>query len=134
MLSLTHCRVHTQPGCTTGPQKMTGRPVIQPASTLLLALAKVAMPRGCTKLAFLLFGVFCSAAFGYNPRPNPESVVEEAAARFTVLTERLVRMEWGERNDAATFAFVNRYLPTPNYSVSKDEDWLVIKTPFLQVS
>lgn len=91
-------------------------------------------PRSSTKLAFLLLSILCFGAYCYDPKPNPKSVVEIAGARFTVLTERLVRMEWGGRNDAATFAFLNRNLLTPNYNVSKDGDTVVIQTPFLQVS
>lgn len=70
---------------------------------------------------------------GYNPKPNVKSVVEVGGARFTMLTERLIRMEWGGTNDAATFAFINRDLPTPNYDVSKDGDTIIITTPFLKV-
>ena len=76
----------------------------------------------------------CHDASGYNPKPNAKSVVKVGGARFTVLTERLVRMEWGGTNDEATFAFLNRDLPTPNYDVSKDGDATVIRTPFLKVN
>ena len=69
-----------------------------------------------------------------NPRPNTNSVVAVGGARFTVLTERLVRMEWGGNNDEATFAFVNRYLPTPSYTVTTNTstDTTTITTAFLK--
>ena len=91
--------------------------------------------RGCALPLFLgaVLVVSGHQAAGYNPKPNPKSVVEVGGARFTVLTERLVRMEWGGTNDAATFAFINRDLLTPNFNVSKDGDYTVIKTPSLQV-
>jgi hypothetical protein len=88
----------------------------------------------CRWLALcLLLPLFLSHAHGYNPKPNVKSVVEVGGARFTVLTERLVRMEWGGANDAATFAFVNRDLPTPTYNVSSDGAATLIQTPFLKV-
>ena len=88
--------------------------------------------RGVLSLAVLLAAA-CLGVLGYNPRPNPKSVVEVGGARFTVLTERLVRMEWGGTNDNATFAFVNRDLLTPSYNVSKEGNATVILTPFLRV-
>jgi alpha-glucosidase len=84
-------------------------------------------------LALLLLSLSCRNARGYNPKPNAKSVVEVGGARFTVLTERLVRMEWGHTNDEATFAFLNRDLPTPNYDVGKEGNTTVIQTPFLKV-
>lgn len=91
------------------------------------------MVASCTSLLFLLLVVSCREAYGYNPKPNGKSVVEVGAARFTVLTERLVRMEWGGANDNATFAFLNRDLPTPTYNVSKDGGATVIQTPYVKV-
>ena len=90
------------------------------------------MVRSCTLLLFILLAL-CRNGHGYNPKPNAKSVVEVGGARFTVLTERLVRMEWGGTNDEATFAFLNRDLPTPNYNVSKDGGATLIQTPFLKV-
>lgn len=74
-----------------------------------------------------------SAALPYDPKPNPGSVVEVGQARFTVLTSNLIRMEWGDTNDAATFAFINRNLPTPQFNTSKDGDWTVIQTTAVTV-
>ena len=89
--------------------------------------------RPWVQLAVLLLALSCHYVCSYNPKPNAKSVVSVGDARFTLLTERLVRMEWGGSNDAATFAFINRDLPTPNYDVSKDGDATVIQTPFLKV-
>ena len=85
------------------------------------------------RLLVLLLFIFGHETQAFNPKPNAKSVVEVGGARFTVLTERLIRMEWGGANDAATFAFVNRDLPTPNYDVSRDGDATLITTPFLKV-
>ena len=81
----------------------------------------------------LLLAVLSSGAFQYDPKPNPDSVVKVGQARFTVLTSHLIRMEWGETNDAATFAFINRNLPAPHFSTSKDGDWTVIQTTAVTV-
>jgi hypothetical protein len=97
-------------------------------------LASLAMKQTRTSLVLILLqSVVWSDVHGYNPKPNPKSVVEVGGARFTVLTERLVRMEWGGVNDAATFTFINRDLPTPTYFVSSDGAATLIRTPFLTV-
>ena len=79
--------------------------------------------------------LLCSVATAadYDPSPNPEAVVQVGKARFTVLTDHLVRMEWGGANDAATLAFVNRNLPTPRFTGSKDGNWTIIETSAVKV-
>ena len=69
----------------------------------------------------------------YNPRPNPDSVVTAGQARFTVLTSRLIRMEWGQTVDSATLTFLNRYLPTPSFQQYNEGKWKVIETNDLKV-
>ena len=79
----------------------------------------------------LLFGI----TLAFDPSPNPKSIVTVGHARFTVLTSRLIRMEWGSTVNAATFTFIHRNLPTPNYKVTKNNDgWTVIDTTDIQVS
>ena len=70
----------------------------------------------------------------YNPQPNPKSIVSVKNARFTVLTSRLIRMEWGQALDAATFTFINRNLTTPRFTVSSEGNRTIIKTDDLTVS
>ena len=71
---------------------------------------------------------------GYDPKPNPKAVVEVfPQARFTVLTQHLIRMEWGGNRDQPTLAFVNRNLPVPDYSVTKAGEWTVIHTAAITV-
>ena len=46
-----------------------------------------------------------------DPVANPKNIVEAGAARFTILTPRLLRLEWaegGKWEDRATFAFPTR--------------------------
>lgn len=50
-----------------------------------------------------------------SPFPNPSNVVVHGRTRLTLLTPRLLRIEWaadGRFEDRATLAVVNRHLPT----------------------
>ena len=91
------------------------------------------MVRETACFVLLLLAVLSSYALQYDPEPNPSSVVEVGQARFTVLTSHLIRMEWGGTIEAATFTFINRNLPTPEFSVSEDGDWTVIQTAAVKV-
>ncbi len=69
----------------------------------------------------------------YNPVADPKAVVVLGNARFTVLTSQLIRMEWasdGKFEDHASFVFLNRHLPVPDFSqtVSEAGKALTIKT------
>ena len=88
----------------------------------------------------LLITAFVAAAFqalaasGNNPVANPKAQVVEGKARFTVLTDRLVRLEWaadGQFEDHASLAIVNRNLPVPTFSVSRSGGALTLKTKSL---
>ncbi|MFB6240155.1 MAG: hypothetical protein ABEJ46_01060, partial [Gemmatimonadota bacterium] len=60
----------------------------------------------------------------WNPVAHPEATVVSGDARFTVLTDRLLRMEWagdGRFEDRASTAFVDRRLPVPSYEVRREE-------------
>lgn len=53
-----------------------------------------------------------------NPVADPRAVVTAGQARFTVLTPELIRMEWaadGRFEDHASFVFLNRRLPVPQF-------------------
>ena len=55
----------------------------------------------------------------YNPVADVRAVVQAGSARFTVLTPQLIRLEWakdGKFEDHASFAFVNRALPVPQFT------------------
>ena len=67
-----------------------------------------------------------------NPHAHPESVVVRGQVRFTVLTPRLLRLEWSpteEFTDFATFAFPNRYTDAPAH-----KNWEKIYLPIRQES
>ena len=60
--------------------------------------------------------------FRGDPVANPKNIVSMGGARFTVLTPRLLRLEWSEVGlweDRATFAFPVRNGPAQAY-----ETWL----------
>ena len=68
-----------------------------------------------------------------SPVADPKAVVTLGKARFTVLTPQLIRMEWAADShfeDHASFVFLNRRLPVPEFehSVSSDGSKLTIKT------
>jgi len=74
-----------------------------------------------------------------NPIADPKAVVTLANVRFTVLTPELIRMEWaadGKFEDHASFVFLNRKLPLPEFSrhLSDDGKTLTIKTSALTLT
>ena len=84
-------------------------------------------------LSFLLLPSL-SAICKDNPVANADAQVIVGKARFTVLTDRLIRMEWSENGvfeDNATLAIVNRELPVPSFSQKKAGDGVIIKTKSL---
>jgi len=73
----------------------------------------------------------------YNPVANEGATIIEGNARFTVLTSRLIRMEWsadGAFEDRPSLGVVNRNLPVPRYSVERKNGKLVIRTDSLTLS
>ncbi|MGO4957447.1 TIM-barrel domain-containing protein [Luteococcus sp. Sow4_B9] len=71
-----------------------------------------------------------------TPVAADESVVTHGNARFTVLTERLVRVEYsptGQFEDRATQTVINRALPTPDFRVHRDGDRTQIITRFFHL-
>ena len=72
-----------------------------------------------------------SQSFSYNPVADESAVVVCGNARFTVLTSRLVRMEWADDatfEDRATLAVVNRHLEVPAFRVSRTRKGVTIRT------
>lgn len=100
-----------------------------------LAVASAAGGRFGNKLQFEILP--------YDPTPSNASVVTttDGKARFTILTDRLVRMQYipnavpdASMLDAATLAFVNRNLPpVPQVHVSHSGAGVVITTPALHI-
>ncbi len=89
-------------------------------------------------LAAVIFAFGVGSAFSteYNPVANPKAVVRVGQARFTVLTPRVIRLEWQKKaqfEDHATLVFVNRNLPVPNFKKRIRNGWLEISTRALKL-
>lgn len=72
-----------------------------------------------------------------NPLANPDAIVTSGQARFTVLTARLLRVEWSETGhfeDRSSFAFPNRAAAVPAFTTSQVNGCLVIDTGALQLT
>ena len=105
--------------------------------------------RGIASLRFMLIlGMFLPGMFlqtplvkaaaasdNYDPVADSRAVVIAGSARFTVLTPQLIRLEWandGKFEDHASFAFVNRALPVPQFTRRVGPgDRVVLKTNVL---
>ena len=89
-----------------------------------------------TVLAVLMtFGSYAQQKF--FPEASADAQVICGKARFTVLTPRLIRMEWAEDarfEDRATLGVVNRNLPTPEFVVKKSRSKVIIKTSEMTLS
>jgi alpha-glucosidase (family GH31 glycosyl hydrolase) len=72
-----------------------------------------------------------------NPVAASGCIVTYGHARFTVLTARLIRLEWaheGQFEDRSTFAFPNRHGEVPAFSYAVNESVIEIKTDFLTIT
>jgi alpha-glucosidase len=74
-----------------------------------------------------------------DPVADPKATVILGNARFTVLTPELIRMEWaadGNFEDHASFVFLNRRLPVPQFTstVTNDGHALEISTAALMLT
>ncbi len=66
-----------------------------------------------------------------SPVADLRAVVLSDDARFTVLTPRLIRMEWASDSkfeDRASLVFINRMMPVPAFKKSVQKGWLTIDT------
>ena len=60
----------------------------------------------------------------FDPLPNPEAVVQLENVRFTLLTDRLIRMEHspsGVFEDRASMAIWYRNQPVPKFTTECDQ-------------
>ena len=70
--------------------------------------------------------------FRGQPVAHPDAIVTHGNARFTILTARLIRLEWSETGvfeDRCTYAFPTRYTDSPTaFTTCADNGALVIDT------
>jgi alpha-glucosidase len=74
-----------------------------------------------------------------DPVADAKAIVTLGHARFTVLTPQMIRMEWSAADrfeDHASFVFINRRLPVPEFShrVTDDGKTLTIRTSALTLT
>ena len=71
-----------------------------------------------------------------TPKANPAAINLEGNARFTILTSRLIRMEYDPLKrfeDHASQVFLYRDQPVPTYHSWKQDGWLHIETDYLHL-
>ena len=72
-----------------------------------------------------------------DPIADPRAEVVVGKARFTVLTPEMIRMEWaadGKFENHASFVFINRRLPVPNFTKDVVDKRLTLKTSALTLT
>jgi|GEM_PF-38599 len=85
-------------------------------------------------ILFLFFVIIATTTINagqYNPVANPAAIVTAGNARFTVLTPRVIRMEWAKGakfTDEASLTFVNRNLPVPEFTQKDENGYIEIST------
>lgn len=96
------------------------------ARSIFILLSKAS--RALCSVVLVIFAArFQSAAQTVMPGPphvddsaaDPTAIVTLDHARFTILTSRLIRMEWdatGKFEDHASLVFINRRLPVPKFA------------------
>ncbi len=70
-------------------------------------------------------------------KPNNDSIIQGKNYRFTVLSERLIRIEYRENGvflDAPTQLVLNRNFTKPNFNVKQDRYYLEISTNYFKLS
>lgn len=73
----------------------------------------------------------------FEPLAKPEAVVQQGNARFTVLTDRLIRMEYspnGEFEDHASMAIWYRSQPVPRFTREISDELVEIETEYLHLT
>jgi len=71
-----------------------------------------------------------------RPQADPRAVIRGEGYRITILTDRLVRLEYardGQFRDSATQTVLNREFPLPAFTVSETEKGLVAETGYLRL-
>ena len=87
-------------------------------------------------LFILSFALNSAFSQSYDPTPNPASIVQSGKARFTILTDHVIRMEYATDStfiDQASLTFVHRHLSPVAYQVTDQDGWLIIRTKYSTV-
>lgn len=115
--------------CWTMPARDAATPA---AGRRAAGLAPAGLPSaGLLAAGLLLVPTASAAQQPRDPVADPAAVVVSGNARFTVLTPRMLRLEWAEDGrfeDRASLVFLTRRLPVPAYATRTVEGWLEIDT------
>lgn len=82
-------------------------------------------------LSFFWVSIPVAAQDVLDPVADPAAVVTSGNARFTVLTSKMIRIQYSataQFEDRATFAIVNRRLPLPQFTTEEADGYLYIRT------
>ena len=118
---------NTAAGTATSGTAATGR---ASANTAATATGHASANTAATATAAITT-VAADNAAPANPKAKPGAIVIAGNARFTVLTDRLIRMEWaedGQFEDRASLAIINRDLPVPAFKATKQGGGVTIST------
>ncbi len=73
----------------------------------------------------------------YNKiKPNPSSVLQGKKYRFTILSDRLIRIQYSETgsfSDEPTLFARNRNFPKVDFQLKQDKNYLEITTPYFRI-
>ena len=91
-------------------------------------------------LFFSLFScllLFAARGEMRDGQADARAIIEEGEVRFTVLTPRVIRMEWDslrQFTDDRSFVVVNRHLPVPDFEKKIKGGKLIIRTDELELT
>ncbi len=77
-----------------------------------------------------------TSSIQFSPTPNPDAVICAGCARFTILDECVIRMEYDQEQrfeDRPSQVFWYRNQPVPKFSRQLEGDWLTIETNALKL-
>lgn len=69
-------------------------------------------------------------------KPDPTCIIKGNTYRFTILSERLIRIEYNENGhfvDEPTELVVNRNFPKPTFNIKEDKNYLTIATKYFEL-
>ncbi|WP_426588709.1 TIM-barrel domain-containing protein [Mucilaginibacter sp. R-33] len=87
--------------------------------------------------AFVLLTTKTYAQSGNQLTPDTRAVVQLGNARFTVLTDQMIRLQWGELggyDNRASLVVVNRKLPVPAFTTHNQDNWFYLKTNKIELA
>jgi alpha-glucosidase (family GH31 glycosyl hydrolase) len=85
---------------------------------------------------FAVFAIPCFAADAIRPVAAPGATLLSGDVRFTVLTPKLLRLEWAADSsfeDRASLVMLNRSLPVPKFTTGRNGGWLEMTTGALRL-